>query len=591
MSRTDRATLTLGRRLGQGGQGTVHEVLNRRVNGQWDVVYKEYDAGVLRSLDVAALTAMTDLVGRLPGWDAAWLCDKTAWPAELVETDGAVSGFLMRAVPQRYFFDLRTLSGAERRPATLEFLLNDDAYVAGVGLRISDRDRLLLMADLAGTLARLHAMDIVVGDLSPKNLLFSADAPPECFLIDCDAMRLAGAEAMPQVETPDWRLPGGEEKGTPRGDAYKLALLVVRIFARDQTSTDPGRLAAVSPALADLAAAGLQEDPELRPGPEQWAAALREAAGSASAVPTLPSPPPPPPPPPGPPGPGGPVPLPAQGRPGFAVTMPRMIALGAGAAVVGLALVLVAVLAGRALLVTVEGPGNAAGPDVTSSGDPSVPAGQFTFSPSPPPTEVFTQEPTEEPTPTPTEEPFRLSDLDLQSSDPTPITASALLPKSFTTAKGVRYTLRAGGVAKCPDAYHDSNVRSALRKAKCSKMVKGAYVNPGAPANRRIMVSVWVVPLKSDNRAATAYGRLSNAYADDWGIVCPRKGPGSGLCHTTYWNNAQTWGWVGHTHRYLLHTMAIYTNRSNSTSVRPWLKDASKAAFNAAGPMVYHDTD
>ncbi|MEV4284851.1 hypothetical protein AB0K40_05050 [Nonomuraea bangladeshensis] len=587
MSRTDRDTLTLGRRLGQGGQGTVHEVLNRRINGQWDVAYKEYDPGVLESLDTAALAAMTDLIGRLPGWDAAWLCDKTAWPAELVETGGAVSGFLMRAVPQRYFFDLRTLSGAERRPATLEFLLNADAYVAGIGLRISDRDRLLLMADLAGTLARLHAMDIVVGDLSPKNLLFSTDAPPECFLIDCDAMRLAGAEAMPQVETPDWRLPEGEEKGTPGGDAYKLALLVVRMFARDQTSADPGRLAAVSPALADLAAAGLQEDPALRPGPEQWAAALREAAGSASAVPPLLPPPPPPP------GPPGPVPPAPQGRPGFVVTMPKMIAIGAGAAVIGLALVLVALLAGRSLLVTLEGPGDAAGVDVTSSGSPPVLAEPPTFpsspppSPSPPSTEAPTQEATREPT----EEPFRLADLDLQSTDPTPLTPSALLPQSFRTAKGVRYTLRAGGVSKCPDAYPDSNVRSALRKAKCTKMIKGAYVNPGAPANKRIMVSVWVVPLKSDERAATAYGRLENAYADDWGIVCPKKGPGSGLCHTTYWNNAQTWGWVGYTHRYLLHTMAIYTNRANSTKVRPWLKDASKAAFNAVGPMVYHDTD
>ena len=86
MSRTDRAALKLGRRLGQGGQGAVHEVLDRKINGQWDVVYKEYDPDVLRQLDVAALTAMTDLIGRLPGWDAAWLCDKTAWPAELVET-------------------------------------------------------------------------------------------------------------------------------------------------------------------------------------------------------------------------------------------------------------------------------------------------------------------------------------------------------------------------------------------------------------------------------------------------------------------------------------------------------------------------
>ncbi|NUR88450.1 MAG: hypothetical protein HOY71_30545, partial [Nonomuraea sp.] len=276
MTRTDRATLDLGQRFGQGGQGTVHEVRNRRINGQWDVAYKEYEPEVLDSLDVSALGAMADLVGQLPGWDAAWLCDKTAWPAELVESGGSVTGFLMRAVPQRFAFDLRTLSGTTRKLATMEFLLNDDAYVGQIGLQVSDRDRLLVLADLADTLARLHAMEIVVGDLSPKNLLFTTGASPECFLIDCDAMRLRGVEALPQVETPDWQIPLDEPKGTPQGDAYKFALLAVRVFARDQSSTDPGRLAAISPGLADLAAGALSHPPADRPDPAQWAVRLRD---------------------------------------------------------------------------------------------------------------------------------------------------------------------------------------------------------------------------------------------------------------------------------------------------------------------------
>lgn len=272
------------------------------------------------------------------------------------------------------------------------------------------------------------------------------------------------------------------------------------------------------------------------------------------------------------------------------------VALGAGVGVIGVALAVAAAVfvvsvvkdlgpdRGDSRLTAASGSPDAVAPTPSPSPSPS----SATPWPSAQPTETPTETPTLEP---PTEEPFDPGDLDRQDTDPTPLTPGALLPSSFTTAKGVRYTLRSSGVDKCPDAYHAANVRSVLRKARCSKMVKGSYVNPGAPGNKRIMVSVWVVPLKNDGRADTAYARLDDAYADAWGIVCPRKGPGSGLCHSTSWSRAQTWGWVGYTHRYLLHTMAVYTNRANSTSTRPWLKDASKAAYKAIGPKVYQDTN
>nr|WNW37601.1 hypothetical protein RKE32_08570 [Streptomyces sp. Li-HN-5-13] len=312
----DRAALVLDRRLGQGGQGVVHAVANRRINraaadGGWDVVYKEYAPELLAALDTAALTAMVDLLGELDGDEGRWLCEKAAWPAAVVRRAGAVSGFLMRSAPDRFRFDFRSLrgpSGGTRRLANLEFLLNDDAYVAGIGLTVSERDRLLLLADLAGTLERLHRLGIAVGDLSPKNLLFAADGRPECFLIDCDAMRLRGASVLPQAETPDWALPPGEEKATPAGDAHKLALLAVRLVARDQGSTDPAALAALSPALGDLARRGLDPDPQRRPP--------RASGPSTSRPPPRPpQPSPPPPPTPGPRPPRNPYPCPRRGPP------------------------------------------------------------------------------------------------------------------------------------------------------------------------------------------------------------------------------------------------------------------------------------
>jgi serine/threonine protein kinase len=289
--RVEHHKLTLGKQLGQGGQGTVHEVTNRKINEAagdgWDVVYKEYGPAVLPALRADALASRAELIGELKAADAKWLCERTAWPAAVVQRHGHTCGFLMRAVPARFRFAFRNLGGATgtQRLASMEYLLNDDAYVAGIGLTISVRDRLALLGDLATTLSRLHGLGITVGDLSPKNLLFATAPHPECFLIDADAMRLRGDTVLPQAETPDWQIPDGEEKATCASDVYKLALLAVRLIARDQTATDPTVLTPVSPALAALARSSLDPDPARRPTPAQWAETLAAAGTTASTVP------------------------------------------------------------------------------------------------------------------------------------------------------------------------------------------------------------------------------------------------------------------------------------------------------------------
>ncbi|GAU65709.1 serine/threonine-protein kinase [Streptomyces sp. NBRC 110611] len=292
----EHGTLTLGRQLGQGGQGTVYQVANKKINeavgGGWDVVYKEYAAAVLPHLDPAALASRVALTGTLGAAEGRWLCEKTAWPAAVVQRHGRTCGFLMRAVPDRFRFTFRSLAGGTagtQRLANLEYLLNDDSYVAGIGLTISDRDRLALLADLAATLTRLHRIGITVGDLSPKNLLFTTTPQPECFLIDCDAMRLHGSTVLPQAETPDWQVPAGEEKATRTSDIYKFALLAIRLLAREQTATDPAALAALSPELGALARTSLTADPARRPTPSLWAEQLTAAGATASAAPAAPS--------------------------------------------------------------------------------------------------------------------------------------------------------------------------------------------------------------------------------------------------------------------------------------------------------------
>lgn len=59
--------LELGDRLGSGGQGTVHGVLNRKINNSWPVAYKEYNAEAQDTADIDALRAMVELVPALSG--------------------------------------------------------------------------------------------------------------------------------------------------------------------------------------------------------------------------------------------------------------------------------------------------------------------------------------------------------------------------------------------------------------------------------------------------------------------------------------------------------------------------------------------
>ncbi|WP_229074269.1 hypothetical protein [Actinoplanes sp. DH11] len=274
------------RRLGDGGQGSVWATDSIKINGSWPGVYKEYDAAVLPRLDIAQLRRMVSFVPSLPMDRGRWLCEQTAWPAALVREHGAVRGFLMRRIPPEFETSLPQRSGAAvRRPAGFQYLLNHEDYLRRIAVRIDDRTRLLLLADLAETLAELHRLGIAVGDLSPNNLLFHlAPGPPRSFFIDCDAMRLAGSSVLPQAETTAWEVPAGEELGTAASDAYKFGLVAIRLFAGDQDSRDHTVLGPASGELAAMALRSQSPDPAARPAPGAWAPLLRTAATSVTTV-------------------------------------------------------------------------------------------------------------------------------------------------------------------------------------------------------------------------------------------------------------------------------------------------------------------
>ncbi|MER5889221.1 hypothetical protein ABT160_35805 [Streptomyces sp. NPDC001941] len=276
----DKDRMVLGDRLGDGGQGTVYAVPRLRINREWEVAYKEYRRPALAALDADVLDGLVALLPSLDFESGRWLGEHTAWPAAVVRENGRTVGFLMRTAPDAFRREMAFDPGV-RRVAGLEFLLNSPAYVKrALGTDPSPRQRVRLLANLARLLAELHDLDIAVGDLSPKNVLFALEPSPRCFLMDCDSVRFRGRSALPQVQTPGWSLPQGEPPATAAGDVFKFALLAVRLLAGDQDTRKADALEAVDPRLGRLAERSLRaEDPAARPTAREWQRCLEEATG------------------------------------------------------------------------------------------------------------------------------------------------------------------------------------------------------------------------------------------------------------------------------------------------------------------------
>ena len=217
--RFPRDSLGPRREFDEGGEGTLYQV--RGVVGPFGLplLYKEYKPGRLRDLDTQTLERFPLFARSLEANSLAWLYERASWPIWIVEDDQAEAdradvGVLMPLATDRFMADLRRPSGGRRRvPAKFELLLNGRRFLDNVGLAISLRQRLELLAAVADTMAFLHAHSIVVGDFSCTNLLFSLTPRPACFFLDCDSMSWGGRTALPAGETPEWELPGRGSTG------------------------------------------------------------------------------------------------------------------------------------------------------------------------------------------------------------------------------------------------------------------------------------------------------------------------------------------------------------------------------------------
>lgn len=277
--RIERSKLGALTKIGQGGQGVVHGAPNVKTKFAASMVYKEYKAQTLAEIDFAALAAMPALVeDSLSYAEAERLISIAAWPCAIVEDGGRPTGFVMPAIPDEFFVSLSTAKGVSSTTAEFQHLLNHPTVLEARGIDIDDAQRYTLLREASSALAFMHKHGVCVGDISPKNLLFSLTPREAIYFIDCDAIRINGVSALRQVETPGWDAPSGEELATIYTDTYKLGLLALRLLAGDQDTKNPGHLPATTPTmLRQIITDTLTNQAHQRPLPEAWTYVLGNA--------------------------------------------------------------------------------------------------------------------------------------------------------------------------------------------------------------------------------------------------------------------------------------------------------------------------
>ncbi|HTU86563.1 MAG TPA: hypothetical protein VMF57_13365 [Solirubrobacteraceae bacterium] len=267
-----------------GGQGRVYRPQFVPASlGPGPFVVKRYR----REPPEGAARVLADMVawGRgLAPDQQAWLHGLTAWPLAVVHSGPVAVGIVMRDVSPRFAVPFVMPSGRrERVLLTLEHLLGADGYLElrGLGVRLDTFTRALVAERVSAGLDFLHRHGIAASDIAPNNLLVAfggAGGAAICF-IDCDSMAFRGQSALETVQTGDWDIPAefGETSDTRAADAYKLGLVILRLFARshDARALAPS-LRYVPVELRDLLYRALGESAVKRPAPGEWQRALRE---------------------------------------------------------------------------------------------------------------------------------------------------------------------------------------------------------------------------------------------------------------------------------------------------------------------------
>lgn len=216
--------------IGKGGEGRVY-----RIASMPGFVYKEFVDFPGHTPSRSALEELMVLLQQMTPAERSWLADRTTWPQTLVLDGNKMKGFLMPIIGQQYFRKYGIRANPKTVACEWNYLSMREKYAQNKNIyseipQVTPFGALSAVVDLAKTIAILHRYQIVVGDISGRNLLWTDTPSLRVMVIDCDSFHPEGKVGVsPPKQSPDWEDPAlASPLTTMQSDIYKLGLAAFR---------------------------------------------------------------------------------------------------------------------------------------------------------------------------------------------------------------------------------------------------------------------------------------------------------------------------------------------------------------------------
>ncbi|MFB8119785.1 serine/threonine-protein kinase [Streptomyces sp. NPDC055962] len=176
------------------------------------------------------------------------------------------------------------------------------------------------------------------------------------------------------------------------------------------------------------------------------------------------------------------------------------------------------------------------------------------------------------------------------STDETPFTADALLPRRFTNDLSIEFARIAEETRLVHEA-GPSELTEELTRRDCGELVAAVYSEqPGLEAtpDNPILISVQVFAFPDVATAQDAHGYLGDGEGG-WRLTMWSARDGGGLvpCPDHAYRSFR-WRYMWRKHRYLTAALAYRADLTNDGSIRPWLAAAARRAAVSTGPQNHH---
>lgn len=273
--------------IGRGGEGLVYRVASMPA-----MVYKEFKQFPGHSPNRTALEEIVRLLDRMDQAEKQWVLERTTWPQKMVLEGQRLRGFTMSLIPPHFFRTHGARIAPKKITCEWNYLSMRDKFRTNQNIvsdvpQLSPPDVLKVVADFARTMEILHKYELVIGDISGRNLLWSDRPSPRVMVIDVDSFHFEGRTGVSSPkQSPDWDDPHlGQNNNftTIESDRYKLALAAYRgVWAATTERPAPPQQPVrnvprgVPDAIRDLVNRGLGPSGG-RPTASDWVNTIRDA--------------------------------------------------------------------------------------------------------------------------------------------------------------------------------------------------------------------------------------------------------------------------------------------------------------------------